>query len=192
MRTRILEDPDKFRNDFCIHPFRFGISLMTCAACLILAIPFLMVGEPAGTVLLLVICALFARQAFIYGPFVSITEEGVRKHIFGHTLCLRRWDEIGEIGVVGTKVFNRLNPDKTGYLYIYFSPEKLNDEKRFQLALRFPPKNMIFLLHNKEREDLIQMFWSTRIVGYYVGRLKLRRDPGDTSSQEPSAPEQKE
>lgn len=164
------------RNDFCIHPLRLVISGATVLTSVVLGITAIIIGEPVAAALLFLIALLFLWQAFIYGPWVSITPEGVRKHIFGHTLKFQSWDEIQEVGVIGTKVFNKLTPEKTGYLYIYFSPKKMTQQDRFQLALNFPPKDMIFLIHSQEREDMVQAFQSTRLVGYNTGSLKLRKD----------------
>ena len=171
---RILDNPDKITNDFCIHPGRLFACVFTVSAGLILGITFLTLKNWLGAAVMLIIGALFVWQGFVYGPWISITCEGVRKHIFGWTLKQVRWDEIQEVGVVGTKVFNRLAPDKTGPMYIYFSPKKLTEQERFQLALDFPPRDMLFLLHNQQREDLVQNLWDTKLIGYNTGKLNLR------------------
>lgn len=176
---RILENPEKIRTDFCIHPERFIICVCTVLASLILGITYLVLKNWPGVLVMLVICGLFLWQGWIYGPWVSITCDGIRKHIFGWTLASVRWDELKEVGVVGTKVFNKLNSDKTGPMYIYFSPKEMTTEERFQLALNFPPKHMLFLLHNQEREDLVQALWNTKLIGYNTGKLNLRHPEGE-------------
>lgn len=168
------------RNDFCVHPLKFAACLFTVAAGVILGITSLIIGEWLGAVLLFLVAGLFTWQGLIYGAWVSVTAEGVRRHILGRTLKQQRWEEIKEVGVVGTKVFNRLHPEKTGSMYIYFSPKALTEQERFQLALDFPPKDMIFLLHNQEREDLVQAFWDTRLIGYNTGSLKLAHPQEDS------------
>lgn len=173
MRTRILDNPDKIRNDFCIDPAKLALSGFTVISGLVLGITFLTLRNWAGAGLMFLIMLLFLRQAYIYGPWISVTPDGIRKHIFGRTLKLVRWEDVAEVGVVGTKVFNKLTPDKTGAMYIYFSPKTLNEEERFQLALDFPPKDMLFLRHEKEREDIVQVLWNTKMVGYNIGKLKL-------------------
>lgn len=179
---RILENPDKIRSDFCIHPERFAVCVFTVLASLILGITFLTLKNWLGACVMFTIGALFVWQGYVYGPWVSITCEGIRKHIFGWTLKQVRWDEIKEVGVVGTKVFNKLTPDKTGPMYIYFSPKEMTTEERFRLALNFPPKDMLFLFHNKEREDLVQNLWSTKLIGYNTGKLNLRH-PAEESDE---------
>lgn len=181
---RILDNPDKIINDFCVNPNRLAACVFTVAASLVLGITFLTLRNWLGAAVMGVICALFVWQGFIYGPWLSITCEGLRKHIFGWTLREVRWDEIQEVGVIGTKVFNKLTPDKTGPMYIYFSPKKLTEQEQFQLALDFPPKDMLFLLHDQQREDLVQILWNTKLVGYNTGKLKLRHDTEETMEAE--------
>lgn len=170
---RILDNPDKIRNDFCIHPGRLFACSFTVISCLLLGITYIVLKNWLGVLVTGIIAALFIWQGFIYGPWLSITPNGIRKHIFGWTLKTVPWEEVREVGVVGTKVFNKHNPEKTGTLYIYFSPKAMTDEERFQLALDFPPKDMLFLQHEKDREDVVQILWNRKMVGYNIGKLRL-------------------
>lgn len=179
---RILDNPDKLRNDFCIHPGRLSACVFTVVSGLTLGITFLTLKNWLGAVVMFAIAGLFIWQGFLYGPWVSITCEGIRKHIFGWTLKEISWSEIAEVGVVGTRVFNKLTPHKTGPMYIYFSPRKLTEEERFRLALDFPPRDMLYLLHNQEREDLVQNLWNTKLIGYNTGSLNLRHPENEDSS----------
>lgn len=181
---RILDHPDQIRNDFCINPGRLFACGFTVLSGLVLGTTFIVLRNWPGAVLMFTIAGLFIWQGMIYGPWVCITGEGIRKHIFGHTLQQMRWDQVKEVGVVGTRVFNRLTPDKTGPMYIYFSPRELSTEERFQLALTFPPKDMLFLLHDQQREDLVQSLWNTKLIGYNTGKLKLRHPEQEQDEQE--------
>jgi len=173
--STLIQEAAMLRSDFCVHPLKFAVSAATVLIGIILGATFVFLHKPLEAVILFLIAALFTWQAVLFGAWVSITGEGIRRHIFGWTLKRQNWAEIKEVGVVGTKVFNRLNPNKTGFLYIYFSPKELAEEERFRLALNFPPKDMIFLLYNKEREDVVQALWNTKLKGYNTGSLKLGR-----------------
>ena len=66
------------RNDFCTHPLRFCVSILTVAASVILGITFLVIGRPAGTLVLAVIAGLFVWQALWFTRPVSPYESHLK------------------------------------------------------------------------------------------------------------------
>ena len=124
-------------------------------------------------ILTLAMSLFFVLMAFRNAQRIEINETGiVRSGLFTEKKVMR-WEEIREIGVTGTKVFNQNHKNRTGALYIYVSPVKMNDDERFQMILDWPPKDKIYFIYGPERIQEIQMFYTGRIVTYNTGDLML-------------------
>ena len=83
------------------------------------------------------------------------------------------WNEIAEVDVIGSKVLNRNNTKKCGTLYLIFSPEKLDDDKRFDMMIKWPPKDKIYLKFTKDRLMDLQWFYSKPVEKYNIGMLDI-------------------
>ena len=135
---------------------------------------------------------LFLMVAALYGRVVHVGPSGVRWTLLGRELRSRTWEQIGEIGVVGTRVFNGnsgngpaapsgqggreglFGPAKRssiGTPYLYFSEEPLTEEQRFTLALKWPPRDMIFLRFTPERVAHVQSSSQKYVEHYNTGDL---------------------
>ena len=134
---------------------------------------------------------LFLLVAALYGRVVHVGPSGVRWTLLGRELRSRTWEQIGEIGVVGTRVFNGsggrnaapsgqsgreglFGPAKRSHIgtpYLYFSEESLTEEQRFTLALKWPPRNMIFLRFTAERVAYVQSSSRKYVEHYNTGDL---------------------
>ena len=75
------------------------------------------------------------------------------------------WEEIKEVGVIGTKVFPKTSSNKGGRKYIYFSPEELDEDSRFDLAFKWPPK-IPFTSYSKAKLDAVQLIWRKPLANY--------------------------
>ena len=102
---------------------------------------------------------------------MTVNEDCVRLHTLGITLKELRWDDIKEVGIVGTKVFNGKKNEKCGSLYLYFCKKGMNAEERFDMCLKWPPKECIYLHFENKKFDYIQSKWNKKIVTYNVGNL---------------------
>lgn len=139
---------------------------------LICALALFMSGSPVPAALCLLLAFIYAAAAAFNGATVRIDSDGVSRRILWFPAQACRWDEMKEVGVFGTKLFNRRNPSKTGTLYLYVSKQNMTDDQRFQMVLRWPPKQIYFAFHSADLE-LIRRFWPRDIVGYNVGDLVL-------------------
>ena len=83
------------------------------------------------------------------------------------------WDQIKEVGVVGTKVFNGTGKNKKpGRRYIYFSPEELDEDSRFQMTLEWPPsREILYCIYTKYHAEYVQLLWQKPIATYNAGDL---------------------
>lgn len=180
------------------HLSKVAASLPTALILLAFCIGHLLLRHWLMGVLCMVLAALFFCIAGIYGTVIHVDEAGVRASLLGKTLRSWSWDAVGEIGVVGTRVFNgvrrrndtgeeieeeheenellaaaKKKGNKYGTMYIYFSQEELTEAQRFDLALKWPPMNMIFLQYAPERCTEVRMCSGKPMKKYNVGNLKL-------------------
>ena len=81
--------------------------------------------------------------------------------------------ESAETGAAGSKILNKGNPNKTGTVYIYFSPTALDDNERFDMMLKWPPKDKLYLRYSEARLNFIKTGCGMDIVGYNIGKLKI-------------------
>ena len=156
---------------YFVDPYKLGISIGTIAVCLLLCLYNVFRVQFLGFLFLLPALP-FLYIAVLYGSILEVDTEGVRCIRLGRTIRTMPWTEIAELGVVGTKVFNRGNPDKTGELYIYFSLVQMEEQERFRMALQWPPREQLYLLYTKERMDFIRPLWFDEVRIYNTGKLK--------------------
>lgn len=115
----------------------------------------------------------FFLIAFRYGSVVKVGKDGVSLSFLGIKRRFISWKNMAEVDVIGSKVLNRNNTKKCGTLYLIFSPEKLDDEKRFDMMLKWPPKDKIYLKFTKDRLMDLQWFYSNPVEKYNIGMLDI-------------------
>ena len=158
---------------FFANPYKFAVGLGTVLVCGTISGAMLYIREPLSALIFGILALIFVFPVFVYGSTVTIDEEGVYCSFLGIARKKILWSQVKETGVIGTTVFNKSNPDKTGDMYLYFSPKELNDAERFNLGMKWPPKDLIFLLYTKERTAWVQSMWSNKIHTYNTGKLHI-------------------
>lgn len=129
---RIMADPEKFL-----------VALGTCTVCGFLAFKGFQLKAAPFAVFFTLTGAAFLYILFLYGSTLRISSQGIRKEFLFLPLKTLSWDEIAEVGVLGTKIFNGGSyRKKPGRRYIYFSEKELDDDARFKMALEWPPRNL--------------------------------------------------
>ena len=124
-------------------------------------------------VVFLLLAALFFGVLYFYGSIVTVSKEGVKVSFLRRTRFQLQWQDIQEIGVLGNRVFLRGNSKRHGRLYIYFSKEKMTEQERFQMAVKWPPRKIAFTVFTEEKITVIQSIWPSKIALYNVGDLEL-------------------
>lgn len=157
------------KNTYMIYPFKFCISVATSLTSFLLAISMLLINRLGSFLLFLIIAIVFLAVALINGSKLTIDDKGVRRTLFGKTLYQYSWEEIAEVGVIGTKVFRNDDKKDVGSRHLYFSREVLTDEERFRMVLQWPPRNKLYMLYNTERLSAVQSYWSGKIETYKAG-----------------------
>lgn len=161
MVKKYRADSLKFAILTAVSLFFLGASLsLFCVASLL----------PASFCLLLAV--LYLSAALLNGARIEIDATGISRKVFCFPLQHVSWAEVREVGICGVKVFNRRRPDKTGTLYVYFSLENMTDDDRFQMILRWPPKQ-IWFAYSSSRLQEIAPFWEKEIITYNTGDLIL-------------------
>ena len=156
-----------------VDPLKFFAALFSFAVLIFLAWKGCCMGYvPAGIVAAL-LAAVFAYIMFLYGAVLHLSAEGVRKEFLMIPIITYSWDQIREVGVAGTKVFNGTEKNKKpGRRYIYFSPEKMDEESRFKMTLEWPPKNgILYCVYSRQHIDAIQYLWAKPIAKYNAGDI---------------------
>lgn len=156
-----------------VNPGKFFIVMLFSAVVLVCSIIMLSRGRTLSGAVFLIVGLVFGALALPYGAVVTVDHTGVRKKLFGKTLLDRRWEEIAEVGVAGTKVFHGKDAKRTGELYIYFSAQTMTEDQRFQMMLNWPPRDMAYLSYDKNRLEAIHLLWGGGIASYNVGKTQI-------------------
>ena len=154
-----------------VDPFKFAVSLCTCAVSLVVALCLLLaLSRPGSAAVFLAIALLFLLVAATYGARIRVSDEGVeRVSLLGRVTKRLAWADIHEIGVAGTSVFRKDDRKHPGTLYIYFSERKLTEPERFDLMLKFPPRSMLYCTYSRQRMEAIQLRYSGKIETFHAG-----------------------
>ena len=158
---------------YFVNPTQLAAAGATALATAVLAVTLMGLRRPVSALVFLVIAVVFGRIALETGAWIVVNPDGVSRRLFGRTAMSMTWDEMGEVGVAGARIFNKGNPDKTGTLYIYFSRTPMTEEERFSMMLSWPPKDKLYLQHDKYRMDFIQSIYGRKIQKFNTGKVKV-------------------
>ena len=158
-----------YKYTVCI--LKCAVAAVTCAVSAVITAVMASLNSTAGMFLFLAVTVIFAALTVMNGASVSVDSTGIRRSFFGISMGEKKWSEIAEVGVIGTKVFNNNDPKHTGTRYIYFSEKALTEQERFRMALEWPPRKVIYFQFNQKRLNEVQMFWSDTIRTYNAGHI---------------------
>lgn len=147
------------------------LSLLSALAFMISAAALFSVSNYIFALFMLCMCLIFLHMAARNAQKIEIGEKGIRRSGMFLKEKAMSWEEIKEIGVIGTKAFRRFNKNSAGALYLYVSDQEMDDAERFRMILDWPPKDKIFFIFSRERADQINLFYPGRIVTYNTGDL---------------------
>ena len=101
---------------YFVNPTQLAAAGATALATAVLAVTLMGLRRPVSALVFLVIAVVFGRIALETGAWIVVNPDGVSRRLFGRTTMSMTWDEMGEVGVAGARIFNKGNPDKTGTL----------------------------------------------------------------------------
>ena len=161
------------KTKFIVHPLKFIVCLATFAIGLVLAVCLILIKRYVSAAVFFGIGLMFLCIASVFGAVITVDDSGVSRSVLGRVRQSFRWDQVAEVGVAGAKVLKSASSQKTGELYIYFSPLALDDQQRFEMMLRWPPKDKIFMQYSRQRIEAVQMCWDSKLQLYNAGKLRL-------------------
>lgn len=156
------------KKSFLVYVTKMLAGLGTFAVSAILGGTYAYTGKFLEAAIFWIIAIVFGLIGLNYSCLITIDETGVRKSIFGKTLRFLPWSQIQEVGIVGTKVFGG-SEDQTGTRFLYFSPVTMTEEERFNMVLKWPPKEQIYLEYGREQLELVRMLYYGTIETYRAG-----------------------
>ena len=158
---------------FMADPLKFTAALFSCVVLLFLAWKSIGMGYIFAGIVCFLIAAVFFWVMFLYGSVLRFSAEGVRREFFLIPIKAYSWDQIREIGVVGTSVFNGIGKNKKpGRRYIYVSPEEMDEGSRFKMTLEWPPRNgILYCIYTRQHIEAIQYLWAKPIAKYNAGDI---------------------
>ena len=159
--------------NYFVNPLELAIAAATAAGSGAIAGVCLFLGRFLSALVFLAIALLFFKIALDAGAKISVGKDGVSRRLLGKTTHSFKWEAIAETGAAGSKILNKGNPNKTGTVYIYFSPTALDDNERFDMMLKWPPKDKLYLRYSEARLNFIKTVCGMDIVGYNIGKLKI-------------------
>ena len=160
---------------FIVDKEKTSTALAVSIFCLIVAAILLPMERTVSAVVFFVIGVLFAAIAAVNGEVLHLDVNGITKTLLGITLHHVDWSQIKEVGVCGTNPLNKGQPKKTGRLYIYCSVEKMDDGKRYDMILNWPPKQkeQLYFTFSPKRLEALRLLWQEEMAEYNIGDLLL-------------------
>lgn len=109
---------------------------------------------------------LFYKNASI----ITVTSDFISQSFLGMKRKKVNWSEIRELGLIGENVFSK-KEKTTGEKYIYFSPVEMNKDERFQMIVKWPPKDKLYMQYSKNALEYTQAIWGKELRTYNVKDL---------------------
>lgn len=118
----------------------------------------------------LAIAALFLYLFYKNAAFITVTEEFIQFSFLGIKKKRILWSEVKELGLIGENVFSK-KKNNTGDKYIYFSPVQMTSNQRFQMIVKWPPKNMLYMQYSEKALEHTLAIWGKDLKTYHVEDL---------------------
>lgn len=123
----------------------------------------------------MVIAGVYSVMSDHLGAVISIGPAGVQKRYLSGRTRDMEWTEVKEVGIIGLKVLKKRDSMKTGSMYIYLSAEEMTEEVRFDMALRWPPRDVMYFKFSFSLIRNVQQYWKNDVILYNTGALHLDR-----------------
>ena len=157
---------------------RLIIASAAFAVFIMLAVIFFIVSFPVGAGICIALGCLYLFFAIKYMRYVRMDDNGAAMLLFGKVLLSFSWDQIRETGICGTRVFHAAGSRFTGARYIYLSREEMNEDSRFNMCLKWPPEDKIYVRYNEKLKKqlirLCEVHMDSEVVLYNTGNQPVR------------------
>ncbi len=163
----------KKRHHWIAEPLLAALAAFAALFSLALVLAMLSVGKTAFAIFFAVILLFFFVIAAFYGSLITLDEHGLTQRILFFPVRRFRWEDVGELGICGSRAFHKKHPDRAGILYFYISPNSLSEEERFRMVLQWPPLELCFFRFSQRRLEKLQLLVSRELVTYNVGAFSI-------------------
>lgn len=125
----------------------------------------------------LAVSFLFGFVLVRYGSVLCIDDEKLELKFLGLSRKVMPWSQVREVGLIGENVFNHGGSasngkkKKTGDKYLYFSPVKLDANERFQMIVKWPPKDKLYAEYSEKLLAYAMTIWGKELETYNVEDL---------------------
>lgn len=156
---------------FIVNPLISAACIAVVLLCAIVAVILTNLKDFIAALVFFIVAVIYFIVGINYFSFVSFDKNGVTLSVLGIKRRFFTWNEIAEAGVAGSKIFNKEKKKKTGTLYLYFSKEKMTENERFDMMLKFPPKDKIYLCYTEKRLKDIRWFFDGKLAYFNIGDM---------------------
>lgn len=154
------------KNRFFIDPLKFFAGLTFFLFLTVISVCLLSMYEYSAAAIFFGIGLLFVPAVLRYGRLVTLDGNGAKITLLGRTGLTLGWDEVAEVGLAGSRLFGHKPHRKTEIPYLYLSPAVLTEKQRFDMMLRFPPRDKIVLTCTAEVYKAVRRYWSGPVQSY--------------------------
>ena len=92
----------------------------------------------------------FLKMVMEEGSTVYISKDSIRLCFLSFTRRLWSWNDVKEVGIAGERVILKGKNNNVGSVFIYLSPCEMDLDSRFQMCLKWPPKDKIYFYYSEE------------------------------------------
>ena len=157
------------KTKFAVNPGLCALALITWLLLTAVAVAILPLGRIVSAAVFFVLGLIFLAVAVGNGITIEVQTDGLRRSLLGRQISFLPWEKVREVGVCGTRPFHNAGAKKVGTLYIYFSEQKLDDRQRFDMVLRWPPRDKYYMVYDMDRLRTVQLRWGGKITTYNSG-----------------------
>ena len=136
------------------------------------SILFAFQGLYPGAIAFAAVGIIFLIVALYSAKSVSISEKGIDCFSLLSSRVSYKWEEIKEVGIIGTSLILSDTDGKTNRKFIYFSMQDLEENDRYKLMLKWPLKSVPFIPFNRKHYETVRLYWEKEIVFYNTGKLE--------------------
>lgn len=154
---------------YYVHAGKAIVSALCFLLLLFVCICFGASGAWIPCVISMLLSILFLAILFTYGARVHMNETGIRCRQFPFQKKEFQWQDLQEVGILGTHVFGSERAKHRGEKFIYFSPSKYTEDDRFRMCLKWPPKDIIYMQYKQPRIQAVKKHWSEEVLLYNIG-----------------------
>ena len=161
------------RKGYFADPVLATVAMCTWIFLVAASVVLFTISRPVSAAIFIAVSVIFIHLSVVYGRRVYADARGITVKLLWITLANIPWNEIREIGVTNTKIFRKKKSKKTGSLYIYFSRKSMNDDERFGMMLKWPPKDKLFIPFSRKKYEHIQLMSDRKFVFYNADEAKF-------------------